>query len=51
METFIKEVSEQEGWAFVSAVDRFLGASVRGFPCKQLNISLAACLQQLYHFL
>lgn len=30
METFIKEVSVQEGWAFAPAAGRFLGASVRG---------------------
>lgn len=33
METFIKEVSVQEGWTFPPAAGRFLGASIRGPVC------------------
>lgn len=43
METFIKEVSVQEGWAFPSAAGRFLGASIKGScVCAIEQFSLAA---------
>lgn len=33
METFIKEVSAQEGWAFAPAACRFLGEALGVFWC------------------
>lgn len=51
METFIKEVSVQEGWAFAPVVCRFLGEALGGLLCAIEQYSLDVSSEQSCLFL
>lgn len=51
METFIKEVSVQEGWAFSPATCRFLGEALRGLWCVIGTVHLDVSFELSCRFL